>query len=342
MRADISYPTNVRIVRFIRLQVLHFTGVSSNVHEQFRELLATLNGRSRNTNYRLRIANRLFFARSVHIRRSFRTSSIRNYRAYARRLNFATDPERCRRFINAWVANKTEQKINMLLPRSAVDRSTSLVLVNAIYFRSSWRSRFDQRRTSRRPFHVSRTEEVDTEMMDRVATMRFGRMSSLQCNMVEVPYDNGDAAMYVLLPDNIDGLPLLESGLNVSSLDTAIDAMRPIIYARLTLPKFKMEEQFDLRSALRDMGIGDLFTSSADLTGMSNAEGLYISKVVHKAYIDVNEEGTEAAAPTAVIVSRSSLRPLSVVADRPFLFLVREQRTKSIVFIGRYVRPPTG
>ena len=189
---------------------------------------------------------------------------------------------------------------------------------------------------------MSRTEEVDTEMMDTVATMRLGRMSSLKTKMVEIPYANGEAAMYVLLPDEIDGLSLLESGLNVSALETAIDSMRPVTNARLTLPKFKMEEQFDLRSALRDMGIGDLFTSSADLTGMSNAEGLYVSKVVHKAYIDVNEEGTEAAAATAVIVSRSSLRPLSVVADRPFLFILREQLTKSIVFIGRYVRPPTG
>ena len=330
------------LLRFILGQVLRFTGINSNVHEQFRALLTTLNGRSRNANYTLRLANRLFFARSIHIRRSFRTSGIRNYRAYARRLNFAADPERCRRFINSWVANKTEQKIKKLLSRSAVDRSTSLVLVNAIYFRSSWRFRFDLRRTSRRPFHVSRTEQVDTEMMDTVATMRLGRMSSLNTKMVEIPYANGEAAMYVLLPDKIDGLPLLEGGLNVSALETAIDAMRPVTNARLTLPKFKMEEQFDLRSALQDMGIGDLFTSSADLTGMSNAEGLYVSKVVHKAYIDVNEEGTEAAAATAVIVSRSSLRPLSVVADRPFLFILREQRTKSIVFIGRYVRPPTG
>ena len=172
--------------------------------------------------------------------------------------------------------------------------------------------------------------------------MRLGRISSLKCKIVEIPYSNDDAAMYVLLPDDIDGLPRLEDGLTVTVLDDAIDAMRAVTNARLTLPKFKMEEQYDLRATLGDMGIGDLFTADADLSGMSETGGLFVSDVVHKAYIDVTEQGTEAAAATAVIVSRSNLRPLSVVADRPFLFLIREGRTRSVVFIGRYVRPPTG
>lgn len=322
-------------------EVLRFKEVSSNVHEQFRELLTALNGRSKSSDYTLRVANRMFFARSIQVRRAFRVSGIRNYRAYAKRLNFTADPDRCRRLINKWVANRTMQKIKELLARSAVDRSTSLVLVNAIYFRSSWRFRFDRRRTSRRPFHVSRTEQVDTEMMDTKATLRLGRIPSLKCKIVEIPYANDDAAMYVLLPDDIDGLSRLEDGLSVTVLDGAIDSMRSVTNARLTLPKFKMEEQFDLRSTLDAMGISEVFTSSADLTGMSETEGLFISRVVHKAYIDVNEKGTEAAAATAVIVSRSNLRPLSVVADRPFLFLIREGRTRSIVFIGRFVRPPT-
>ena len=323
--------------------MLRFSDVDSNVHGQFRELLTALNGRSKSPTYNLRVANRLFFAHGFQVRRSFRTACIRNYRAYAKRLNFAADPDRCRRFINKWVAKRTLQKIRELLPRRAVDRGTSLVLVNAIYFRSSWRFRFDERRTSLRPFHVSRTEEVDTEMMDTKATLRLGRISSFRCKIVEIPYANDDAAMYVLLPDDIDGLPRLEDGLTVTILDDAIDAMRAVTNARLTLPKFKMEEQFDLRATLGDMGIGDLFTAAADLSGMSETRGLFVSGVVHKAYIDVTEQGTEAAAATAVItIGRTSFRPLSVVANRPFLFLIREGRTRSVVFIGRYVRPPTG
>jgi serine protease inhibitor len=258
-------------------------------------------------------------------------------------VDYVNDAEAAPERINTWVAERTEDKIQDLIPQGILDALTRLVLVNAIYFKGNWANQFDQASTQDAPFQVTAAEKVLVPMMAQEAEFGYAEWDGLQA--LEVPYVGDGLSMFVLLPGEVDGLGQLEATLTLENLDRWTTNLRKR-KVRVFLPKFKMTSQFTLNNTLIAMGMADAFDmGKADFSGMDGRKTwLYIAAAIHKAFIDVNEEGTEAAAATAVIMGVRSmpLPPPTFRADHPFLFLVRENSTGSILFLGRMADPSSG
>ena len=202
--------------------------------------------------------------------------------------------------------------------------STALVVVNAIYFKGDWAEKFDQEKTSKQLFHVTSSRTVQVDMMFKhFKKTKFGRIDELDCSALELPYKGGELSMLILLPNKKDGLSTLEKNINANQLMSISSSMYPG-NVDVSLPKFKLESTFKLNDCLKELGMPDVFDENkADLSGMSSSEQLYVSLVVHKAYVDVNEEGTEAAAATAAVITECSYSiPHKFNADHPFLFVI--------------------
>ena len=241
--------------------------------------------------------------------------------------------------INNWVADKTQGKITDLISPDAV-AGAKLTLVNAIYFRGDWASPFKASLTEQEPFHLSSGDTVTASLMHQTSRFGYADFSSLQ--VLELPYAGGDVSMVVLLPRDTNSLDQLEAGLpgNLAAWTTNLVRQSVNVY----LPKFKAASQFSLAQTLAVLGMTDAFGAQADFSGMDGGHDLFISDVVHKAYVDVYEKGTEAAAATGVTMMRLALeRPITPPpvfrADHPFLFLIRDNHTGSILFLGRVMNP---
>lgn len=218
--------------------------------------------------------------------------------------------------------------------------ATRLVLVNAIYFKGRWATEFDQRHTIKAPFAVAPTQKPDVPLMSLTADFKYAELDGLQ--LLELPYAGDDLDMVVLLPREIDGLKGVEDRLDTQTLDGWLAQAREQKVA-VFLPKFKLAAQFSLAKPLGEMGMTDAFSPRVDFSGMDGARDLFISAVVHKAFVDVNEEGTEAAAATGVVVRSMAMmqpRPTPIFrADHPFIFLIRDNRSGSLLFLGKLVDP---
>jgi serpin B len=263
------------------------------------------------------------------------------YHAELAEVDFAGQPEAARARINLWVEQETHEKIKDLVPHGVIKPLTRLVLTNAIYFKGDWSHPFPKAATTDEAFHVSSEQSVQVPLMHRTDDLRFAAIDAL--SVLELNYGKGELSALFLLPDAIDGLPALEAKLSQENLSrwTAALANRKV---DVFLPRFKLSSEFSLSSALTAMGMTQAFDENqADFSGISTQEKLYISAVLHKAFVDLNEEGTEAAAATAVVITaRAVFRPDPPVifrADHPFLFLIVDNRTRSILFLGRVTRP---
>lgn len=238
--------------------------------------------------------------------------------------------------INGWVERQTNDKIKDLLKPPHVVPRPILILVNAIYFKGNWAAQFDVADTEDGAFWLAPGEAVAVPLMIQKANFGYGRWDGLQ--VLELPYQGKDLSMVVLLPDQVDGLPGLEAALTPESLARWTARLRPM-EVQVILPRFKLTGEFDLGSTLKAMGMSDAF-DAADFSGMNGRpHDLLISEVVHKAFVEVNEEGTEAAAATAVMMLRSVQISPVFRADHPFLFLIRDRATGSILFLGRVTDP---
>jgi serpin B len=240
------------------------------------------------------------------------------------------------------VAENTNQKIKDIL--TDVDPSTCLVLVNAIYFKGDWKDKFDVKNTKEEDFHVSPTETVKVPLMFmRDADVMYGVSDTLNCQAVELPYAGDTLSMVVLLPDHTKtNLKDLESKLTADALinvESTFNMRKKEI--NLWLPRFKLEETLELNGVLAKMGMADMFVGGkADLSGIDGTKKLYVSEVVHKAFVEVNEEGSEAAAATMMKISLACYIPPTLFrADHPFLLFIRNKITNSIMFFGRVVKP---
>uniref|UniRef100_A0A8C3FU40 Serpin B10 n=1 Tax=Chrysemys picta bellii TaxID=8478 RepID=A0A8C3FU40_CHRPI len=237
-------------------------------------------------------------------------------------------------------------KIQNLLPRGSVDPNTALVLVNAIYFKGKWEKRFLNENTSENLFRLSKTKTKPVQMMFLKDTFPICYLETMKVKIAELPYVNNDLSMLILLPDDIEdkstGLEQLERELTYEKLSkwTSPEMMKTT-GVELFLPRIKLEESYNLKSTLSSMGMKDAFSQSqADFKGMSEHNDLFLSQVFHKSFVEVNEEGTEAAAASAVVVVvRSSLNHVRFKADHPFLFFIRHNKTNSILFFGRFCSP---
>ena len=244
------------------------------------------------------------------------------------------------REINHWVEEQTNDKIKDLIPPGSLDALTRLVLTNAVYFKGDWVQPFDKRNTREEDFTVSAQGKVKVPLMHQRARMGYTEEETFQA--LEMPYAGRDLSMVVLLPKKVGGLPELEKAITVdklASLMSKLHVREVITY----LPKFKLETSFGLNPTLGAMGMKRAFSQAADFSGISSVESLYISAVLHEAYVDVNEEGTEAAAATGVMVGAMAARlpqPIPVFrADHPFLFLIHDTKAGSILFMGRLTNP---
>ena len=308
----------------------------------YRRLLATWNNAAADRGYQLRIANRLWGQKGFAISPDYLKLTGEDYGAEMALLDYQSDPEAARATINDWVARQTEQKIKDLMPPGSIKPLTRLVLTNAIYFKGDWDEQFDAKLTEDADFVVSADRRVRVPMMTRKA--RFGYAQTPEVQILQMPYKGDDLSMVVVLPRANDGLAALEKSLSTGRLAGWIGAIRPRQEATVFLPKFKLESQFSLNAVLQSMGMKLAFSpGGADFSGISPSEGheLSISDVVHKAYVDVNEEGTEAAAATGAVIGVTSVPAQRTIfrANHPFLFLIRDVQNGSILFLGRVVDP---
>uniref|UniRef100_UPI00398EE357 leukocyte elastase inhibitor-like n=1 Tax=Pristiophorus japonicus TaxID=55135 RepID=UPI00398EE357 len=329
-------------------KALHFDQVG-DLHSGFQKMQLDIN--RADVSYLLRVANRLYGEKTYNFLEEFCTSSMQYYRADMSGVDFRTAADETRQEINKWVEAQTEGKIQNLLAPGLVSSATTLVLVNAIYFKGSWAEKFNEQFTKEMPFRLNKNESRPVKMMYQKEEFLIHHVPEVKIQVLELPYVDEELSMIILLPDDImddsTGLQKLEQELTLEKLQewTLQDRMEKMD-VQVRLPKFKLEDDYELNSPLSSLGMLDLFDGSmADLSGMSEARDLFVTKVIHKSFVEVNEEGTEAAASVGMIMVGSSMYPQPekiFTADHPFLFFIRHNKTNSILFFGRYTSPKPG
>jgi serpin B len=263
-----------------------------------------------------------------------------NYGSGVYLVDYTLDAEVARQEINDWVSEKTEEKIQDLIPEGALDFYTRLVLANAIYFKANWLYPFVEDLTREGTFTLLDGGQVTVDMMSLSLpeSIRYSQGNGYQA--VELPYVGGEVAMTILIPDKGNFMEF-EASLDAALLQSILDELE-YKNVQLSMPKFEFESEFFLQDVLREMGMPAAFEPGlADFSGMDGSRDLYIDEVIHKAYVGVDEEGTEAAAATAVIIRAVSMpiTDVELTIDQPFIFVIREIPTGSVLFTGRMLNP---
>jgi serpin B len=322
-------------------KTLHLAMPKDQVNEEMRALLASWKVTDKKQGFRLDVANRLWGQEAYKFLAQYLQVTRDDYGAELARLDFR-QPEAARQAINHWVEEQTQDKIKNLIASPDAIKDARLVLTNAVYFKGEWQEQFKKYLTKDDEFHVSATRAIKAPLMRQEHGFRYLAANDLQ--LLELPYGNGSLSMVVLLPQKVDGLPQLEAKLSTTNLGKWLgDAKSEDVI--VFLPKFKTTATFELTRTLKSMGMASAFNPvSADFSGMTGERDLYISSVIHKAFVDVNEEGTEAAAATAIIMAPTAVivrpkAPPVFRADHPFVFLIRDNRNGAILFLGRITDP---
>ena len=287
--------------------------------------------------FRLNIVNDIWGQKDFTFLDSFLDTMAENYGAGLRILDFIGNPEAARVAINDYISEQTEEKIPELIPEGIIDDMTRLVLTNAIYFNAAWMYPFNEDITSDSVFHLLDGDEVTVPMMHQGETLGYAEGNGYQA--VELPYDGEELSMVILLP-NEGQFDKFETSLDGETLVAIIDNLEKK-HVDLSLPKWEFDSSFILKDTLQSMGMIQAFTDIADFSGMTGAPDLFIGEVIHKAFISIDEAGTEAAAASSVNMQLTSAaaNPAVVTADHPFIFLIRDIETGSILFLGRVVNP---
>ncbi len=322
---------------------LHFVLSQDRLHPAFNGLDIELSKRGEGAQgkdeegFRLNIVNAIWGQEDYRFLSEFLDVLAENYGAGLRALDFVNAPEESRITINDWVSEQTEGRIEDLIPEGAIDALTRLVLTNAIYFNAAWQFPFNEDATTDGPFYLLDGGEVIVPMMTQ--TESFGYTKGDDYQAVELPYDGQELSMIILLPS--DGqFENFESSMVYQRVTEIISSLAGQ-QVNLTIPKFEFESEFSLKKALTTMGMPVAFSADADFSGMTGNRDLAIDDILHKAFVSVDEAGTEAAAATAVIMTLTAVPapPVVVTVDRPFIFLIRDIETGTILFIGRVVNP---
>jgi len=324
-------------------KALHFTLPQARLHAAFNALDQALASRGANVakdqgdRFTLHVVNAMWGQQGYPFKPAFLDVLAQNYGAGLRLLDFQGAPEASRQTINRWVEEQTAEKIKDLLPQGSIVPRTRLVLTNAIYFNAGWMHPFQAAATQDGPFHLLDGSTVNVPMMQESERLGYARGQGWQA--VELPYVGGELSMVILLPDE-GQFEAVARGLDAAKLADALLAIRPSQVA-LSMPRFKFEAGAKLKDALMKLGMVQAFDTRADLTGMTERPELYIDDVYHKAFVAVDEKGTEAAAATAVVIGIKAMpaQPREVKVDRPFIFLIRDVETGAILFLGHVVNP---
>jgi serpin B len=321
-------------------KTLHYTLPPDKLHPAMGALLSDLN--AAHAGYQLSVANALWAQQGYTFLDDFLNLLKSDYGAGLNQVNFKGGTEAARLTINQWVEQKTQDKIKDLLQPGALRSNTRLVLTNAIYFKGDWETQFDKAQTRDEDFHLSPAQTTKAPLMHREG--RFSYFDGGSFQVLEVPYKSKELSLIIFLPKDVGGLPGLEQSLTDSNLQQWLRQLVPVSKVVVTMPKFKLTQAFELGSTLSSMGMPQAFTANADFSGMTGRRDFAISDVIHKAYVDLNEEGTEAAAATAVTMRAMAIRapeapPPVFRADHPFVFMIRDNRSASILFMGRMADP---
>ncbi len=322
-------------------KTLCFSQPPAELHPAYRALITDLNGRGASGAYELVTANRLWGQKGTAFVPAFLDDEKKYYGSSLEELDFVGSTEKSRHIINRWVEKQTRDKIKHLLQPGVLTKLTRLVLTNAIYFKSAWSEVFKEGMTREEPFFPGRGEKVTVPMMHRTGHYNYCRTGDAEVALL--PYKNNELSMMVILPLEKEGLEKVEQSLSYESVKNTLAKMTDKDL-ELALPKFKTTSSFSMKETLEKMGMTAPFGMEADFSGMDGTKSLRISAVIHKAFVDVNENGTEAAAATAVAMTLKGMpsRPKNVIpfkVDHPFIFLIRDNKTGSILFMGRIVNP---
>jgi len=322
---------------------LQFMLDQDSLHPAFNWLDAELTSRGEGAQgkdgegFRLNIVNAIWGQKDYPFLSDFLDVLAENYGAGLRILDFITETEKSRLTINNWVSDQTEGRIEDLIPQGAIGTLTRLVLTNAIYFNAAWEYPFDENVTADEPFYLLDGGQVLVPMMKQ--TESFGYTQGEGYQAVELQYDGGELSMVILLPAP-GNFEAFEERLQAQQVSDIISSLQPT-EVTLTMPKFEFDSDFSLKDTLAEMGMPIAFSSAADFSGMTDNRELFISDVVHKAFVAVDEAGTEAAAATAVIMELTAVPepPVEVTLNHPFIFLIRDIEMGAVLFIGRVLNP---
>jgi len=325
-------------------RVFHFTLPPERLHPAIGALLAGMN--APHQGYTLSVADALWAEKDENFLPAYLKLVQTNYGAGFHPVDFKSAPDSVRATINQWVEKQTNDRIQNLLGPGTVTPLSRLILTNAIYFKAAWADQFHNSATENKDFHLSASKTIQAPTMYNSGGYYYLKGPSFQA--LAMPYEKGEISMLILLPDNVDGLPALERSLTAGALAKWMGSLSYQHEVIVYLPKFKITQQFELSSTLKDLGMKTAFdANSADFSGMTGDKSLVISAAIHKAYIDVDENGTEAAAATAVIMEMATAMqsrmppppPIYFTADHPFLFLIEDNASGAILFMGRVSDP---
>ncbi|XUX00109.1 MAG: serpin family protein [Dehalogenimonas sp.] len=323
--------------------VLSFSLSQADLHAAFNSLDAALASRGQGAKgkddqpFVLKAVNAIWGQKDFSFKTDYLDLLAWNYGAGLRILDFIKSPEESRKTINAWVKKETEQRIKDLIPQGSINELTRLVLTNAVYFNGGWLTPFDTALTRDGSFFLLSDEKVTVPMMNQTESMGYASGPGYQA--VEPKYDGSELSMVIILPE-AGTFSSFESSLDGQKLEKIIDGLKANS-VNLTMPQFEFDSSFGLKSALSTLGMPIAFGDNADFSGMDGKTDLQIQDVVHKAFISVNEAGTEAAAASGVVVGTTSIPvdQATVTLDHPFLFLIRDIATGAVIFTGRVTDP---
>ena len=321
--------------------VFGFPKYDNSRRNQYSDLLSEINKKDKE--YALKTANALWAEQDFHFLDEYLTTVEKYYGGKTTNLDFKNEPEASRLIINNWVEDKTNNKIKDLFPEGSIHPLTRLVLTNAIYFKAKWLIQFDADKTSDEYFRVNPDKSIKVPMMQptsQKSTFNYTQNKDLQ--ILEMPYAGEDLSMLILLPLD-DDIEALENSFTIEKLTEWKKSLRKR-RVKIYISKFKFKTKYFMKNTLSNLGMPTAFTNSADFSGMTGTKDLKIDKVIHQAFIEVNEEGTEAAAATGVIMYMTSFRkqkhPTPVFkADHPFIFIIQQNETGNILFMGRVNNP---
>ena len=326
--------TNLGVLRSVTLQDrLH--RVLSRIDYDLRQRGVLGRDRPEDT-FCLRVANTIWAQKDCELLPQFLDVLAECYESGVRTLDFGKDPERSRLTINKWIADQTGQRIKDLLPQGFIHEMTRLILTSTTYFLAQWKYRFSKQATSGGIFHLLNHNKITVPMMRREAELKYAKDDCYKA--MELPYDNCDISMVILFP-KANRFETFERSLDTGLVNSVLMKLKNEDIS-LVMPKFEFSSSFDLSSTLTTMGMGLAFSDKGDFSGMTGSNDLFLSDMLHRSFVSVDEAGTEAAAATASVLGTGiSARLHEVTIDGPFIFLIRDVKTASIFFIGRVTDP---
>jgi len=316
-----------------------------SIHETFSQLIKVCDTKSRdNAPFTLLNAQRLYAHSGYPFLPEFIEGTKKYYNAELEIVDFKSQAEKARNTINNWVKLQTNEQIPELIS-DPIDIMTKLILINAVYFKGDWKNKFESDLTYADTFHINSNESVDVDMMFQEEKFLYGESKNINCKVAELPYINDEVSMFIVLPNKSIDIENIEAQIEIKDIINRTSYFRmDKVQLELYLPKFKLEDSLQLKETLSNLGMPEPFQIGSDFSGMDGSRELYLAKAIHKAVIDINEKGSEAAAATSMMMANyCSFLPVEppkvFKVNRPFLFFIMHRELNMILFLGKVIKP---